>query len=152
VADFGLSRVIEKGYYKTNGASIPVRWTPPGINNYSCKMLLTHDMSESIQYGQFTSKSDVWSFGIMLWEMFSRGMTPYFQYSNSEVGSAASFVFTTDVMFKVIEKVVQGYRLDPPENCPSEIAELMKQCWNSHPESRPTFKVEFNRILSQLTQ
>lgn len=109
VADFGLSRAMEKDYYKGQEILLPVRWTAP----------------ESLQHGKFTSKSDVWSFGIMLWELFSKGTRPYFHFSNKEV----------------IDKVLLGYRMDPPDECPPEISELMKRCWNEDPDNRPSFKV-----------
>src|SRR4051794_33596128 len=78
VSDFGLSRTMDSEYYKENESTLPVKWTAP----------------ESLQYNKFTIKGDVWSFGIMLWELFSRGKKPYYQFSNKET----------------IEKVIAGYR------------------------------------------
>lgn len=110
VADFGLSRAVVEDYYKGNEGSLPIRWTAP----------------EALEFGKFTTKSDVWSFGIMLWELFSKGKKTYVQFSNHET----------------IEQVLSGYTMDPPEDCPPEIAKLMKRCWNRKPADRPSFKVQ----------
>ena len=71
VSDFGLSRdIYSSDYYRVQSKSLlPVRWMPP----------------ESVMYGKFTTDSDVWSFGVVLWEVFSFGLQPYFGYSNQEV-------------------------------------------------------------------
>jgi serine/threonine protein kinase len=90
--------------------ALPVRWTAP----------------EALKYGKFSHKSDVWSFGIMLWELFSRGTKPYFEFNNQEV----------------IAKVTkERYRLSKPDDCPEEIYELMLKCWDENPDNRPGFKV-----------
>lgn len=88
IADFGLSREIEAahdgtGAYTTRGGKIPVRWTA----------------LEAIAFRKFTSASDVWSFGIVCWEVMSYGERPYWHWSNQDV----------------IKAVEQGYRLPPPE-------------------------------------
>jgi len=121
VTDFGLSRHIEKGYYKTSDFNIPFRW---------CAI-------ESLEYGIFTSKSDVWGFGIMLWEIFSFGKAPYIGMTNQEA----------------IDAIISGYRMEPPRGCPEKIGELMRICWNKDPNKRPNFKQIFDRIQSiHLTQ
>jgi serine/threonine protein kinase len=76
-----------------------------------------------IEYGQSSSQSDVWSFGVCLWEMFSYGKIPYSELSNNEV----------------VSKVLAGYRLEAPLNCPPEVYKIMTSCWQLKPESRPTF-------------
>src|SRR5262245_27989666 len=86
IADFGLSRSLEKEYYKSQNRVIPYKWCSP----------------EVIQHGKFSTKSDVWSFGICLWEVFSFGAIPYKTFSNQEA----------------VEKVESGYRLPAPENTP----------------------------------
>jgi serine/threonine protein kinase len=78
-----------------------------------------------LEYGSYSFKSDVWSFGIVLWELFSYGKIPYAGMSN----------------LIVAEKVLNGYRLTCPENCPEEIYNLMEQCWSVDPIDRPSFKV-----------
>jgi serine/threonine protein kinase len=77
-----------------------------------------------LAYGSYSYKSDVWSFGIVLWELFSYGRIPYPGMSNS----------------MTVEKVLNGYRLPCPENCPIEIYNLMEQCWSEEPFDRPSFK------------
>lgn len=111
VADFGLSREIEydtsEGAYTTRGGKIPVRWTAP----------------EAIAYRKFTSASDVWSFGIVMWEVLSFGERPYWNWSNQEV-------------IKVVE---QNYRLPPPMDCPEAVHQLMLDCWQRERHHRPKF-------------
>nr|4CSV_A Chain A, SRC-ABL TYROSINE KINASE ANCESTOR [synthetic construct]4UEU_A Chain A, TYROSINE KINASE AS - A COMMON ANCESTOR OF SRC AND ABL [synthetic construct] len=108
VADFGLARLINEDEYTARaGAKFPIKWTAP----------------EAISYNRFSIKSDVWAFGILLWEIFTYGQVPYPGMSGSEV----------------IEQVERGYRMPRPQGCPEEIYELMLQCWNKSPEERPTF-------------
>lgn len=79
---------------------------------------------EAIVDGRYSVKSDVWAFGVVLWEIFSYGVTPYTHFGN----------------LQVIEKVVQGHRLEPPAVCPSLVVVLMQQCWETDPDSRPDFE------------
>ena len=108
IADFGLSKdVYNKDYYKLDEkAAVPIRWMPP----------------ESILYCKFSTQSDVWSFGIVLWEIFSSGIQPYCALSNEEV----------------VEYVTKGNVLQCPDGCPKELYNLMVRCWASEPNKRPT--------------
>ncbi|XP_052003382.1 tyrosine-protein kinase Lyn-like [Xyrauchen texanus] len=109
IADFGLARVIEDNEYSAReGAKFPIKWTAP----------------EAINYGSFTIKSDMWSFGVLIYETVTYGKTPYAGLSNSEV----------------MVKVQRGYRMQCPENCPQELYDFMKMCWKDKPEERPTFE------------
>uniref|UniRef100_A0A8C9U260 Hepatocyte growth factor receptor n=1 Tax=Scleropages formosus TaxID=113540 RepID=A0A8C9U260_SCLFO len=118
VADFGLARdVYEKEYYSVHnksGVKLPVKW-----------MAL-----ESLQTHKFTSKSDVWSFGVLLWELMTRGAPPY-----SDVNSFDITVF-----------LLQGRRLLQPEFCPDALYNVMIECWHPKPERRPTFSELVSRI------
>nr|UZQ18783.1 Eph receptor tyrosine kinase [Doryteuthis pealeii] len=111
VADFGLSREVENdttdGAYTTKGGKIPVRWTAP----------------EAIAFRKFTSASDVWSYGVVMWEVMSYGERPYWNWSNQDV-------------IKAVEK---GYRLPPPMDCPEAIHQLMLDCWQRERNHRPKF-------------
>jgi len=111
IADFGLSREISEssidGAYTTRGGKIPVRWTAP----------------EAIAFRKFTSSSDAWSFGIVMWEVMSYGERPYWNWSNQDV-------------IKAIEK---GYRLPAPMDCPEAIHQLMLDCWQKERAHRPSF-------------
>ncbi|XP_071495731.1 ephrin type-A receptor 4-like isoform X2 [Diadema antillarum] len=108
VADFGLSRRKElDGAYETRGGKIPIRWTAP----------------EAIGYKKFTSASDVWSYGVVMWEIMSYGERPYWNWPNQDV-------------IKAVEK---GYRLPPPMECPEAIHQLMLDCWQRDRNHRPTF-------------
>ncbi|NXI90216.1 LCK kinase, partial [Psophia crepitans] len=108
IADFGLARLIEDNEYTAReGAKFPIKWTAP----------------EAINYGTFTIKSDVWSFGILLTEIVTYGRIPYPGMTNPEV----------------IQNLERGYRMPQPDNCPQELYELMMQCWKEKPEERPTF-------------
>jgi hypothetical protein len=69
----------------------------------------------------------VWSFGVVLWELYSRGAQPYMEFTSSQ-----------EIVTKVVK---EGYRLSPPDNCPEEIANLMQGCWNADPKLRPSFDV-----------
>lgn len=114
VADFGLTRyVIDDEYTSSGGTKFPIRWAPP----------------EVLWYTRFSSKSDVWAYGILMWEIFTCGKLPYGKMSNSEV----------------VERIREGHRLDRPKpNCSSEIYQLMQLCWQELPEKRPSFgKIEF---------
>ncbi|XP_023686012.1 ephrin type-A receptor 2-like isoform X2 [Paramormyrops kingsleyae] len=110
VSDFGLSRVLEddaEGTYTTSGGKIPIRWTAP----------------EAIAYRKFTSASDVWSFGIVMWEVMAFGERPYWDMSNQEVMKAIN----------------EGFRLPAPMDCPSAVYQLMLQCWLQDRSKRPRF-------------
>ncbi|XP_013861652.1 ephrin type-A receptor 2a [Austrofundulus limnaeus] len=122
VSDFGLSRVLEddaEGTYTTRGGKIPIRWTAP----------------EAIAYRKFTSASDVWSFGIVMWEVMAFGERPYWDMSNHEVMKAIN----------------EGFRLPAPMDCPSAIYQLMLQCWQHDRSKRPRFSDIVN-ILDKLLQ
>uniref|UniRef100_A0A3Q1GD97 receptor protein-tyrosine kinase n=1 Tax=Acanthochromis polyacanthus TaxID=80966 RepID=A0A3Q1GD97_9TELE len=122
VSDFGLSRILEndaEGTYTTRGGKIPIRWTAP----------------EAIEYRKFTSASDVWSFGIVMWEVMAYGERPYWDMSNHEVMKAIN----------------EAFRLPAPMDCPSAIYQLMLQCWQHDRSKRPRFSDIVN-ILDKLLQ
>ncbi|KAG2461125.1 LCK kinase, partial [Polypterus senegalus] len=109
IADFGLARLIEDNEYTAReGAKFPIKWTAP----------------EAINFGTFSIKSDVWSFGILLTEIVTYGRIPYPGMTNPEV----------------IQNLERGYRMPIPENCPEELYDIMKRCWKELPEDRPTFE------------
>ncbi|KAF0031055.1 hypothetical protein F2P81_015610 [Scophthalmus maximus] len=110
VSDFGLSRVLEddpEAAYTTRGGKIPIRWTAP----------------EAIAYRKFTSASDVWSYGIVMWEVMSYGERPYWEMSNQDV----------------IKAIEESYRLPGPMDCPEALYHLMMDCWQRERSSRPKF-------------
>ncbi|KAJ0181704.1 hypothetical protein K1T71_002426 [Dendrolimus kikuchii] len=109
IADFGMSRdVYTCDYYKMGGERpMPVRWMSP----------------ESIVYARFTHESDVWSFGVVLWEIYSRGKQPFYGHNNDGA----------------TRLILQGIVLVPPEDCPRFACELMRCCWESDPRDRITF-------------
>ncbi|MBN3297786.1 MUSK kinase, partial [Amia calva] len=119
IADFGLSRnIYSADYYKANeNDAIPIRWMPP----------------ESIFYNRYTTESDVWAYGVVLWEIFSNGMQPYYGMAHEEV----------------IYYVRDGNILCCPENCPLELYNLMRLCWSNHPTDRPSF-ASIHRILERM--
>ncbi|EGW11482.1 Hepatocyte growth factor receptor [Cricetulus griseus] len=120
VADFGLARdVYDKEYYSVHnktGAKLPVKW-----------MAL-----ESLQTQKFTTKSDVWSFGVLLWELMTRGAPPY-----PDVNT-----------FDITIYLLQGRRLLQPEYCPDALYEVMLKCWHPKAEMRPSFSELVSRISS----
>ncbi|XP_010873465.1 proto-oncogene tyrosine-protein kinase Src isoform X3 [Esox lucius] len=109
VADFGLARLIEDNEYTARqGAKFPIKWTAP----------------EAALYGRFTIKSDVWSFGVLLTELATKGRVPYPGMVNREV----------------LDQVERGYRMPCPAECPDSLHELMLTCWRRDAEERPTFE------------
>ncbi|XP_012530420.1 tyrosine-protein kinase Abl isoform X2 [Monomorium pharaonis] len=120
VADFGLARLMRDDTYTAHaGAKFPIKWTAP----------------EGLAYNKFSTKSDVWAFGILLWEIATYGMSPY------------PGVDLTDV-YHMLEK---GYRMECPPGCPSKVYELMRQCWQWSAADRPTFK-EIHHSLENMFQ
>ncbi|XP_070706262.1 tyrosine-protein kinase ABL1 isoform X1 [Pempheris klunzingeri] len=108
VADFGLSRLMTGDTYTAHaGAKFPIKWTAP----------------ESLAYNKFSIKSDVWAFGVLLWEIATYGMSPYPGIDLSQV-------------YELLEK---DYRMDRPEGCPEKVYELMRACWRWNPSERPSF-------------
>ncbi|XP_019214569.1 tyrosine-protein kinase Fes/Fps isoform X6 [Oreochromis niloticus] len=123
ISDFGMSRQEDDGVYSAEGGlrQIPVKWTAP----------------EALNYGRYTTESDVWSFGILLWETFSMGMTPYTSMTNQQTR----------------EEVEKGYRMPAPHGCPIEISRIMNSCWQYDPRNRPSFKklrIDLNAIYSKI--
>ncbi|XP_064847827.1 tyrosine-protein kinase Blk [Oncorhynchus masou masou] len=108
IADFGLARIIETEYTAKEGAKFPIKWTAP----------------EAINFGTFSIKSDVWSFGILLTEIVTYGRIPYPGMTNPDV----------------IRNLDRCYRMPCPEGCPEELYDLMMTCWKERPEERPTFE------------
>ncbi|KAH8277965.1 hypothetical protein KR018_011088 [Drosophila ironensis] len=110
ISDFGMSRSLRPGsteYQFTQGGRWPIRWYAP----------------ESFNLGVFSHASDVWSFGVTIWEMFALGAPPYGEISNVEA----------------IKLVDSGERLPQPNICPSYIYAVMQSCWKERPKDRPTF-------------
>lgn len=109
IGDFGMTRdIYETDYYRKGGKGLlPVRWMSP----------------ESLKDGVFTTHSDVWSFGVVLWEIATLAEQPYQGLSNEQV----------------LRFVMEGGLLDKPDNCPDMLFELMRMCWQYNPKMRPSF-------------
>ncbi|XP_057579348.1 tyrosine-protein kinase Fes/Fps isoform X1 [Hippopotamus amphibius kiboko] len=118
ISDFGMSREEADGVYAASGGlrQVPVKWTAP----------------EALNYGRYSSESDVWSFGILLWETFSLGASPYPNLSNQQTR----------------EFVEKGGRLPCPELCPDAVFRLMEQCWAYEPGQRPSFSTIYQELQS----
>ncbi|XP_016425447.1 megakaryocyte-associated tyrosine-protein kinase-like [Sinocyclocheilus rhinocerous] len=104
VSDFGLAKVSSTA---TDNSKLPVKWTAP----------------EALKNTKFSAQSDVWSYGVLLWEIFSYGRQPYPKIPVSEVR----------------ERVDQGYRMEPPDECPPDVYSIMTSCWETEPKRRPSF-------------
>lgn len=122
ICDFGLARDIntDSNYVVKGNARLPVKWMSP----------------ESIFECVYTFESDVWSYGILLWEIFSLGNSPY-------PGMPVDAKF-----YKLIK---EGYRMDAPEFAPSEMYQIMRSCWDPDPFNRPPFRKVVERIEQQLS-
>uniref|UniRef100_A0A8B9F5Y2 Tyrosine-protein kinase receptor n=1 Tax=Amazona collaria TaxID=241587 RepID=A0A8B9F5Y2_9PSIT len=118
IGDFGMTRdIYETDYYRKGGKGLlPVRWMAP----------------ESLKDGVFTAYSDVWSFGVVLWEISSLAEQPYQGLSNEQV----------------LKFVMDGGYLDQPDNCPERLHSLMQMCWQYNPKMRPTF-IEIIEMLKE---
>jgi len=117
IADFGLSRdIYENDYYRTgkNKCKLPIKWMPP----------------ESIEKQFFNTKTDVWSYGVLVWELFTRGMTPYPQIDNN-------YIF---------DHLKRGNRLPKTNYCPEPIYVILLKCWSENPKSRPSFAILSQRM------
>uniref|UniRef100_A0AAR5QFE2 Protein kinase domain-containing protein n=2 Tax=Dendroctonus ponderosae TaxID=77166 RepID=A0AAR5QFE2_DENPD len=109
ISDFGLTRDIyeDNAYFKKSKGRVPVKWMAP----------------ESLADHLYTTKSDVWSFGVLIWELVTLGASPYpgIQVQN---------------LYNLLK---QGYRMERPPNCSTVLYSLMNRCWNVNPEARPSF-------------
>ncbi|GFQ81744.1 hypothetical protein TNCT_18981 [Trichonephila clavata] len=120
LADFGLSRWVEdQSYYKASKGKLPIKWMAP----------------ESINFRRFTTASDVWMFGVCMWEILMFGVKPFQGVRNNDV----------------IVKIENGERLPLPPNCPPRLYSLMSQCWSYEPSKRPSFK-EMKHVLREILE
>ncbi|XP_064112693.1 tyrosine-protein kinase SRK2-like [Macrobrachium nipponense] len=109
VADFGLSRLVDEEIYQAReGGQFPIKWTAP----------------EALSHSKFSIKSDVWAFGVLLYEIITKGSRPYPGMSNNEVQ----------------EKLEQGYRMPKPTCCPQLLYQIMLNTWDIEPQRRPNFE------------
>uniref|UniRef100_A0A3Q2UBQ3 Tyrosine-protein kinase receptor n=1 Tax=Fundulus heteroclitus TaxID=8078 RepID=A0A3Q2UBQ3_FUNHE len=120
IGDFGMTRdIYETDYYRKGGKGLlPVRWMSP----------------ESLKDGVFTTNSDVWSFGVVLWEIATLAEQPYQGLSNEQV----------------LRFVMEGGLLEKPQNCPDMLFELMRMCWQFNPKMRPSFVEIISSIKDEL--
>lgn len=114
ISDFGMSREEEEYIVSDGMKQIPIKWTAP----------------EALNFGKYTSLCDVWSYGILCWEVFSRGGTPYAGFSNT----------------KAREKIDAGYRMPSPDGTPEDMYRLMLRCWETDPQRRPHFHQIFTIV------
>ncbi|ELU06579.1 hypothetical protein CAPTEDRAFT_45220, partial [Capitella teleta] len=116
VSDFGLSRdVINcREYESKTKRCLPLRWMSP----------------ESLFDNIYSTKSDVWSFGVLLWEIVTLGSSPYPGMTGRDV----------------MEMIDQGYRMDRPRHCPKPLYDVMRDCWSAEPNARPSFKALTDRL------
>uniref|UniRef100_A0A6I8N8W8 Tyrosine-protein kinase n=1 Tax=Ornithorhynchus anatinus TaxID=9258 RepID=A0A6I8N8W8_ORNAN len=141
IADFGLARIIDSEYTAQEGErrlppgprsprATPVPRPPPGSLRVppspapGAKFPIKWTAPEAINFGVFSIKADVWSFGILMMEIVTYGRVPYPGMTNPEV----------------IRNLERGYRMPCPDTCPSELYEVIAGCWESRPEERPTFE------------
>ncbi|KAK3101270.1 hypothetical protein FSP39_002266 [Pinctada imbricata] len=122
VADFGLSRdIYERDYYSSDNkkSKLPVKWMAP----------------ESLEKGTYSSKSDVWSYGVALWELMTRGVNPYPEVDN----------------WDVLRFIKKNRRMPQPPFCPDHLYTVMKKCWEFAPGDRPSFSELVHEITDMIT-
>ncbi|XP_056155977.1 tyrosine-protein kinase Tec [Lampris incognitus] len=120
VCDFGMTRyVLDNQYTSSSGAKFPVKWSPP----------------EVLHYNKYSSKSDIWSYGVLMWEIFSEGCVPFESLTNGEV----------------VSQVMRGVRLYRPHRASRPAYCLMYKCWHEEPHGRPSFSelLKEIRILAE---
>uniref|UniRef100_A0A8D0HJW0 non-specific protein-tyrosine kinase n=1 Tax=Sphenodon punctatus TaxID=8508 RepID=A0A8D0HJW0_SPHPU len=116
ISDFGMARyVLDDEYIGSSGTKFPVKWSSP----------------EVFHFNKYSSKSDVWSFGVLMWEVFTEGKMPFENKSNSEV----------------VHEISEGCRLYQPHMAPLTVYNVMYSCWHEKPEGRPAF----SELLQTLT-
>ncbi|KAH8283982.1 hypothetical protein KR054_006561 [Drosophila jambulina] len=124
VSDFGLAR---EECYNLDVGKLPIKWTAP----------------EALKNGRFSNKSDMWSFGILLWEIYSFGRVPYPRIVSDAISlnqKLPQYKFPSlQPLADVVKHVEVGYKMEAPEGCPPEIYEMMRQAWDLNPAKRPTF-------------
>ena len=121
IANFGLNYDQRSDEYcrirSHKNTPVPVRWLAP----------------ESICHNKFSVYSDIWAYGVLLWEIFSFGARPYAELSNVQV----------------VKSILEGEMLSCPENCPEMTYSLMQRCWNTMPSKRPWFHVVRMELASK---
>ncbi|XP_025054128.1 tyrosine-protein kinase TXK [Alligator sinensis] len=120
ISDFGMARyVLDDEYISSSGAKFPIKWSSP----------------EVFHFKKYSTKSDVWSFGVLMWEVFTEGKMPFDSKSNSEV----------------VREISEGYRLYRPYLAPLPVYKVMYSCWHEKPEGRPAF-VELLQTLTDIAE
>ncbi|GIY26330.1 insulin receptor [Caerostris darwini] len=122
IGDFGMTRdIYETDYYRKGGKGLlPVRWMAP----------------ECLKDGLFSSQSDIWSYGVVLWEMATLASQPYQGLANEQV----------------LHFVISGGKMSKPENCPAKLYAIMELCWAKNPKARPTFTELIDMLLPDVNQ
>merc|ERR1711991_1037359 len=122
LCDFGLGKIMEENYYtvSTPGVPIPLKWTS----------------LEALEKKQFSEKSDVWSFGVLMYEIFSLGSDPYFDWSPKEI----------------VPRLRKGERLACPTTCSAAIYKIMCSCWNESPKERPSFEALYEILATLVSE
>ncbi|XP_068611966.1 tyrosine-protein kinase Tec [Brachionichthys hirsutus] len=117
VSDFGMTRyVLDNQYTSSSGAKFPVKWSPP----------------EVLHYSKYSSKSDVWSFGVVMWEVYAEGRTPFENCPNLDV----------------VNDITRGVRLYRPRRASQPLYAIMYRCWHERPQGRPSF----SEVLEEIRQ
>ncbi|XP_027631694.1 tyrosine-protein kinase TXK isoform X2 [Tupaia chinensis] len=119
ISDFGMTRYVLDDEYISSGTKLPIKWSPP----------------EVLYFNKYSSKSDVWSFGVLMWEVFTEGKMPFENKSN----------------LQVMEAISKGLRLYRPHLAPMSVYEVMYSCWHEKPKGRPTF-TELLKVLTEIAE
>ena len=115
-----MSKVLDDNYYENDSNQFPFKWAAV----------------EVLRFNKFSSASDIWAYGVTIWELYSMGEIPYAGMSNAETS----------------EQVTSGYRLPQPKKCPNELYKMMRECWKEKPADRPNSKEVSNIVNSYVSR
>jgi serine/threonine protein kinase len=149
VSDFGLARESDdNNYYSSKGGALPVRWTAPEVRTIRVARESGRSFCvQALESRKFSPATDVWAYGVLLYEIWTKAATPY----AGKIDSCSRVLVVTSLMSRVRGlpgktnqnvwiDIQSGYRLPCPAGCEKEVYDRMMHCWKDNPHERPTFR------------